>query len=365
MIKFLDLEKINKEYKEELTCAFNRVVDSGWFLLGQELANFEQAYAKFCGTKYCLGVANGLDALILIVRAYKEMGIFKEGDEILVPSNTYIASILAISTNGLTPVLVEPSLGTFNMDPDLIESHITEKTRAILVVHLYGQTADMNRINQLAKKYNLKVIEDAAQAHGAEYNGKVAGNLGDAAGHSFYPGKNLGALADGGGITTNDEELYVVLKALRNYGSHIKYQNLYQGINSRLDELNAAFLSIKLEHLPAVIKKRRAIADIYLSEINNPKIVLPVVTNKNHHVWHLFVVRCDDREKLQQYLESKGIQTLIHYPIPPHKQEAYKNWVNLSLPISEKIHKEVLSIPISEVLTEEEAFEIVKYLNQY
>lgn len=366
MIKFLDLQKINLLYKDELTEAYQRVLNSGWFLLGNELTSFEANYAAYCGSKYCIGVANGLDALILIIRAYKELGLFKDGDEILVPSNTYIASILAISSNGLVPVLVEPSLKSFNVDPKLLESKITNRTVAILPVHLYGQLCEMDTINEIAAKYKLKVIEDCAQAHGATCkNGRISGNLGDAAGHSFYPGKNLGALADGGAITTNDDELYQTLLALRNYGSHVKYQNLYKGVNSRLDELNAAFLNVKLAYLNDVIEKRRNVAHRYLNEIENSKIILPELTDSNAHVWHLFVVRTDKRDELQKYLSENGVQTLIHYPIPPHKQQAYQEWKELSYPISEQIHKEVLSLPISEVLMDKEVDTIIKIVNSY
>lgn len=366
MIKFLDLQKINLQYEVELTEAYNRVLNSGWFLLGKELSSFEESYAAYCGSNYCIGVANGLDALILIIRAYKELGLFKEGDEILVPSNTYIASILAISANGLNPILIEPSIETYNIDPQLIESKITDKTVAILPVHLYGQLCDMDRINAIAKKYNLKVIEDCAQAHGATYkDGKKSGNLSDAAGHSFYPGKNLGALADGGAITTNDAQLYKTLLALRNYGSHVKYENLYKGINSRLDELNAGFLSVKLKYLHSVIDKRRLIANLYLENIKNNKVTLPIVTDPNSHVWHLFVVRTNDRSKLQEYLLNNGVQTLVHYPIPPHKQGAYSELENQSYPISEQIHDSVISLPISEVLEISEAEQIIELLNAF
>ena len=366
MIKFLDLQKINQQYRVELTKAYDRVLDSGWFLLGNELTAFEENYAKYCGSKYCVGVANGLDALVLIIRAYKELGVFKQGDEILVPSNTYIASILAISSNGLSPILIEPSIETYNINPQLIESKITDKTVAILPVHLYGQLCDMEPINAIGIKYNLKVIEDCAQAHGATYkNSKKSGNLGDAAGHSFYPGKNLGALADGGAITTNDDLLYNTLLALRNYGSHLKYENLYKGINSRLDEMNAAFLNVKLAYLDSVIERRRIVAERYLSEIKNPKITLPNVASREAHVYHLFVVRSKDRAALQKYLADYDIQTLIHYPVPIHRQKAYIEWNAMSYPISEEIHKEVLSLPISEVITSDEIDRIIEVINKW
>ena len=365
MIKFLDLQKINAQYKNEFQAAFARVLDSGWYIMGTELKQFETDFANYCGTKHAVGVANGLDALILILRAYKEMGVFNEGDEILVPSNTYIASVLAISANNLVPVLIEPNLDTYNVDPFLIESKITLKTKAILPVHLYGQLCDMASISALAKKHNLKIIEDCAQAHGAILENRKAGNWGDAAGFSFYPGKNLGALGDGGAITTNDDELATCLRALLNYGSHVKYQNLYKGVNSRLDELQAALLMVKLNNLDFETANKRKIANRYLAEIVNQKIVLPKVENDLAHVWHLFVIRTTKRNNLQEYLAGQNIQTVIHYPIPPHKQIAYKEWNDLSLPISEKIHSEVLSLPLSPVMDSEEVDKIIEALNNY
>ncbi|KRD07491.1 aminotransferase [Flavobacterium sp. Root901] len=365
MIKFLDIQKINAQYKNELLETFTRVLDSGWYIMGNELKEFEIQFASYCGTKHAIGVANGLDALILIIRAYKEMGWFQEGDEILVPSNTYIASILAISANNLIPILIEPNLETFNMNSSLIESKITSRTKAILPVHLYGQLCDMVVIDTIAKKHNLKVIEDCAQAHGAILKNKKAGNWGDAAGFSFYPGKNLGALGDGGAITTNDDELAACIRALLNYGSHVKYQNLYKGINSRLDELQAAMLTVKLKKLDLETKTKRNIANRYLNEIVNSKISLPEVKENLAHVWHLFVIRTVKRDDLHNYLKDKGIQTVIHYPIPPHKQEAYKEWNNLSFPISEQIHNEVLSLPLSAVLSFEEVETIIRALNEY
>lgn len=366
MIKFLDLQAINKTYKADLMHAFERVLDSGWYILGNEVKQFEADFAAYCGSMHAIGVANGLDALILIIRAYKELGVFKEGDEILVPSNTYIASILAISANQLTPVLVEPDLDTFNINPLLIEAKITSRTVAILPVHLYGQLCDMDLINAIARKHNLKVIEDCAQAHGSKTSaGKFAGNLGDAAGFSFYPGKNLGALGDAGAITTNDDELAATIKALLNYGSHVKYQNKYKGVNSRLDELQAALLSVKLAHLDQDTAIRKSIANRYLREITNPKIILPKLLTQEAHVWHLFVIRATARDQFQQYLSSKQIQTVIHYPIPPHQQEAYKDWNKSSYPVSEKIHKEVLSLPISPVLSSEDMQYIIDAINAY
>ncbi len=366
MIKFLDIEQINNSYKAEFEEAFSRVLKSGWFILGNEVAAFEKKFANYCGVKHCLGVANGLDALILIMDAYKQMGVMSDGDEIIVPANTYIASILAISKNNLVPVLVEPKADTFNIDVTKIESKITSKTKAIMAVHLYGQTSEMQAINDIAKKYHLKVIEDSAQSHGAIYaNEKRTGNLGDVAGFSFYPGKNLGALGDGGAITTNDDELAKVLSALRNYGSYEKYKNIYKSVNSRLDELQAAFLSIKLDKLDGDNEQRRLIAKRYLSEIKNENVELPFYSGKKDHVFHLFVVKVKNRSHFQQYLTDKKIQTVIHYPIPPHKQEAYAEWNNLSFPITEKIHDTVISLPISQVMKNDEVDYIIKAVNDY
>lgn len=361
MIKFLDLLAINARFKNEITARFNAVNDSARYLLGDENTNFCKHFAEFCGTNYALGCGNGLDALRLIIQAYG----FGKGDEIIVPANTYIATILAITQNGCTPVLVEPDIDTYCIDPNRIEEKITEKTKAILVVHLYGQACDMEKIWELAKKYRLKIIEDSAQAHGAYYQNKRVGNLGDASGFSFYPGKNLGCLGDGGAITCNDEELYFKVKAIANYGSHIKYHNIYKGINSRLDEIQAAVLDIKLQYLDEDNEKRRAIAEKYLHSIHNPAIILPHAREKNAHVWHVFVVRSPKRDELQAYLKEKGIETIIHYPIPPHKQEAYKEYSALSLPVTEKIHREVLSLPISPVLSENEAEFIIETLNNW
>ena len=365
MIPFLDLKTLNAPYEKELIQASTEVIQSGWYIHGKACQNFEQEFADFCGTDYCIGVANGLDALTLIFSAYKEMGILADNDEVIVPANTYIASILAISQNDLKPVLVEPDIHTYNLDPSKIEAKITSKTKAIMAVHLYGQTANMSQINDIAKKYNLKVIEDSAQAHAAMYEGKRSGNLADASGFSFYPGKNLGALGDGGAVTTNDKALADTIRALGNYGSHKKYENLYKGVNSRLDELQAALLSVKLKHLDRDTQRRREIANFYLKNINNKNIILPSIENEDAHVWHLFVIRTDNRDKLQKFLLENDIQSMIHYPIPPHKQEAYKEWNNLSFPITEKIHAEVLSIPMSPVLTEDQIMKIVAVLNKY
>ena len=365
MIPFLDLKGLNAQYKAELIEACTKVIDSGWYVQGNECKEFDIEFANYCGSKYAIGVANGLDALILILRAYKEMGIMNDGDEVIVPSNTYIASILAISQNNLVPVLVEPDINTYLIDPSKIEEKITSKTKAILPVHLYGQTCEMDKINEIAKKYNLKVIEDSAQSHGAYYKDKRSGNLGDASGFSFYPGKNLGALGDGGAVTTNDEKLANTIKALGNYGSHKKYENLYKGINSRLDEMQAAMLRVKLKHLDNEIEKRREIANYYLQNIKNDSIVLPTVRSEDNHVWHLFVIRTSKRDELQKYLIDNGIQTLIHYPIPPHKQNAYKEWNNDSYPISEQIHDEVMSLPISGVQSLEDTKKIVQVINDF
>ncbi|MFX3632165.1 MAG: DegT/DnrJ/EryC1/StrS family aminotransferase [Candidatus Pristimantibacillus sp.] len=363
MIPFLDLKQINLKHEAEISQSIERFLHSGWYILGKEVEEFEQQFAQYCGTKHCLGVANGLDALTLILRAY---GI-GEGDEVIVPSNTYIATILAISANGAIPILVEPDLMTYNIGPSLIEEKITTRTKAIMVVHLYGQACNMSPIQKLADKYNLKVFEDCAQAHGAMYGEKRVGNLGDAAAFSFYPGKNLGALGDGGAITVNDDSIYMKLKALRNYGSHKKYENLYKGVNSRLDEIHAAVLKVKLKYLDGDNQVRRNIADYYTKNIVNDRIILPMVENQDalSHVWHLYVIRTDNREALQTYLTSKGIQTLIHYPIPPHHQEAYKEFGNCSYPISEKVHNEVLSLPISPVMSMEDVYRVTEALNEY
>lgn len=369
MIHFLDLQAINAQYRAELIEACTRVIDSGWYIGGNELSQFEENFAAYCGTQYCVGVANGLDALILTLRAWIELGRLKAGDEIVVPANTYIASILAISANHLTPVLVEPDTYTCNIDPKKIEAAITSKTRAILPVHLYGQIADMPAILNMAEKYNLLVLEDSAQAHGASITGKKVGNWGHASGFSFYPGKNLGALGDAGAITTNDAELAQMLKALRNYGSHEKYKNLVQGVNSRLDEIQAAMLNVKLKYLDQEIQHRRNLAKLYLNGIKNPLVQLPL-TDINaeayeQHVWHLFVVRTQYREALQKYLIDNGIQTLIHYPIPPHQQQAYQEWNNLSYPLTEAMHKEVLSLPIGPTLTGQDAEKIIALVNDW
>lgn len=412
MIKFLDLQKINNQYKDELKKVAVDVIDSGWYLLGEKVNKFESELAGFIGVKHIVACANGLDALRLILRAYIELGEMNEGDEVIVPANTYIATILAITDNKLKPVLVEPDIKTYNLDISLIEQYITTRTRAIMVVHLYGQVCWSEELEQISKKYNLKIIEDNAQAIGAQYltstsTSKHTGSLGDAAGNSFYPGKNLGALGDAGAVTTNDAQLAEVIRALGNYGSNQKYINEYQGFNSRMDEIQAAFLSVKLKYLNDENLRRNKIAEYYCSNIKNPKIILPKsedyfqlpsvtlrspelvegrleapnsqlpsVTLRRFtssgkssrsaqlpHVWHLFVIRTKERDKLQKYLAENGVQTLIHYPIPPHKQRCYKEWNNLKLPITEKIHNEVLSLPISPVMTDAEVETVVRAIN--
>jgi dTDP-4-amino-4,6-dideoxygalactose transaminase len=361
MIKFLDLEKVNNRFRDEIDERIKSILDKGWYLQGEWNKIFEDNFAKFCKTKYCVGCANGLDALNLIIRAYG----FSTGDEIIVPANTYIASILAITQNGCTPVLVEPDINTYNINPDLIEEKINSKTKAIMVVHLYGQAVQMEKIWELAKKYNLKVIEDSAQAHGAIYEGKRTGNLSDASGFSFYPGKNLGCLGDGGCVTTNDEELAFKVRTIANYGSDRKYHNIFKGVNSRLDEIQAAILDVKLKYLDEDNQKRREIAKYYLENIKNPKIILPKIYSENSHVWHIFAIRAQNRDKLQEYLKENDIQTLIHYPTPPHKQEAYREWNNLSYPITEEIHKTELSLPISPVMSDVEVEKVVNIINKY
>lgn len=366
MIKFLDLQKINQQYADELKQVAADVIDSGWYLLGERVKQFESELSDYIGVKHSIGVGNGLDALRLILRGYIEMGVMQAGDEVIVPANTYIASILAISDNGLAPVLVEPDIDTYNIDISKIEEQITERTKAIMVVHLYGQVCWSEELEALAKKYNLKIIEDNAQAIGAKWKGKRTGSLGDAAGFSFYPGKNLGALGDSGAITTNDNELSSIVRAIANYGSHKKYENKYQGLNSRLDEIQAAFLSVKLKYIDLENEQRRKVSEYYVKNIINVDIVLPnLPKNREEHVWHLFVIRISNRDDFQKYMLERGIQTLIHYPIPPHKQKAYKEYSNLLLPVTESIHEVVLSIPISAVHTIEELEKIVDAIKNY
>lgn len=366
MIKFLDLQKINLLHKEHIEARLLKTFRSGWYLLGEEVKQFEENLSVYTGAKHAIGVANGLDALRLIFKAYIEIGVMQPGDEVIVPANTYIASLLALTDNNLVPVLVEPDMNTYNIDVTRIEASITSKTRAILIVHLYGQVVFSDVLLALAKRHNLRIVEDNAQAIGAEWNGIKSGNLGDAAGFSFYPGKNLGALGDAGAVTTKDNELAKTIRALANYGSEEKYVNKYQGLNSRLDEIQAAVLDTKLSHLDTENEIRRAIAKYYIENITNHAIILPQLPEHGkEHVWHLFVIRTTDRDKLQQHLKDNGIQTLIHYPIPPHKQAAYPQLNGLSLPITEQIHREVISLPISPVLTAEEIQKVVDTVNNY
>lgn len=366
MIKFLDLQKINLLYQQEIEERLLQTFRSGWYLLGNENKTFESNLAQYIGAKHAIGVANGLDALRLIFRAYIELGIMQKGDEVIVPANTYIASILALSDNGLIPVLVEPSPKTCNIDIDKIEEAITEKTKAIFIVHLQGRVVFSEALKDLAQKYQLKIVEDNAQAIGAEWNGTKAGNLGDAAGFSFYPGKNLGALGDGGAVTTNDDVLAKTIRALANYGSNEKYVNIYQGLNSRLDEIQAAALDVKLKYIDQENEARRKVAKRFISEIKNPKIILPdYPENEKEMVWHIFAVMCEQRDALQSYLTENGIQTIIHYPIPPHQQKAYAEYNHLSFPITEKMSREILSLPMSSVLTEEEVSKIIEVVNNF
>ncbi|SHF43314.1 dTDP-4-amino-4,6-dideoxygalactose transaminase [Mariniphaga anaerophila] len=388
MIKFLDLKAINDSFEPQISNAVKRVLDAGWYLLGNETEAFEKEYAEFIGSKYCIGVANGLDALRLILKAYIAMGKMQEGDEIIVPANTFIASLLAVSDNRLVPVLVEPDINTYNIDPQKIEEKLTLRTKGILLVHLYGQNAMSPEIQKIIDKYSLKLIEDNAQAIGAyynhnnfiptgsqssEYKSKRTGSIGHAAGHSFYPGKNLGALGDGGAVTTDDEQLANTIRAIANYGSNVKYVNDFKGLNSRLDEIQAAILREKLKRLDADNQWRGNIAKVYCENITNPEVILPVSgayfqTNQRRqmtHVWHLFVIRHPRRDELKKHLDKKGIQTLIHYPIPPHKQLAYKEMNQINLPITEKIHKEVLSLPMSQIMQDDQTKEISGIINRF
>lgn len=410
MIKFLDLQRVTQLHADEIKEAVAQVIDSGWYIRGNFVSRFEEEYARYIGTKYCVGVGNGLDALTLIYRAYMEMGVMSEGDEVIVPANTFIASILAITRNGLKPVLVEPRMDTLEIDDELIEQAITSKTKSILLVHLYGRCAYTERIGELCKKYHLKLVEDNAQGQGCSFEvgrrnlegGRISpvgeeeglmvdvlhtssllnceaslppskfliptsktGGLGDAAGHSFYPGKNLGALGDAGAVTSNDAQLAEVVRALGNYGSHTKYVCDLTGVNSRLDEMQAAILSVKLKYLDEDNHYRQMIADVYYQGIDNPLITLPKRLADANNVYHIFPVFCDKRERLQQYLLEKGIQTQIHYPIPPHRQHCYAEWNGLHLPITEKIHQTELSLPISPVLSLEEARSVVRAVNEF
>lgn len=365
MIKFLDLKGVTDKYSDELHEAVNRVVDSGWYLQGNENKRFEENYANYIGSNYCVGVGNGLDALIWIYRAYIELGLMKPGDEVIVPANTYIASILAITENGLVPVLVEPKLETLEINDEKIEAAITERTKSILIVHLYGRCAYTDKIGDLCKKYHLKLVEDNAQAHGCRFRNHRTGSFGHAAGHSFYPGKNLGAFGDAGAVTTDDKELADCIRALANYGSQKKYVFKYKGKNSRLDEIHAAVLDVKLRHLDEDNKHRQKIAKYYYDNINNPLIKMPMRLDDDNNVYHIYPVLCERRDELQQYLSDNGVQTLIHYPIPPHKQECYQEWNAISLPVTEQIHNQELSLPISPVMSMGDAEQVVKILNSF
>ena len=364
-IPFLDLAKVNHPYRKSIILAISKVIESGSLILGNALSEYENQFSDYCRVNNVIGTGNGLDALTLIIRAYKEMGIFKEGDEIIVPANTYIASILAITECCLEPVFIEPNINTYNIDERLIEPKITSKTKAIMLVHLYGKISFTKAIKKLADNYKLKIIEDCAQSCGATYYGKKSGGLRDAAGFSFYPTKNLGALGDAGAVTTNDDQLSETIKFLRNYGSQTKYINKYRGVNSRMDEMQAAILLVKLKCLDQNNKVRRKIAEYYIDNIINDNLILPLRQNDESHVWHLFVIRTEKRDTFQKYLRKNGIETLIHYPIPPYKQEAYKSYNSHNYPITEKIHKTILSIPLNTALTENEIKRIVSVCNQY
>lgn len=363
MIKYLDLKRINDCHDMELRQAIDEVLQSGWYLKGEATHRFEQHYADFIGTKFCIGCANGLDALTLIFRAYKEMGIMKDGDEVIVPANTFIASILAITDNNLVPVMVEPDIKTLEIDDRLIEQAITTRTRAIMIVHLYGRCAYTDKIGELCKRYNLRLIEDNAQAHGCTFGNRKTGSLGDAAGHSFYPGKNLGALGDAGAVTTNVEELARVIAALGNYGSHQKYVHDYAGRNSRIDELQAAILDVKLKYLDTENQRRKQIASIYINKVKNPSIYIP--QSERDCVWHIFPVFCERRDELKQYLGSHGVETQIHYPIPPHMQHCYSRWNSISLPVTERLSREELSLPCHQMMTDKDAEMIAEIINLF
>ena len=369
MIKLFDLQAITKEHEDEYFSAINRVVKSGWYLQGHETDTFEREYAQYVGTKYCVSVASGLDALRLIIRGYKELGVFNDGDEIIVPANTYIATILAIADNGLTPVLVEPTWENLEIDIDRLETAITPRTRGVMIVHLYGRIAYDEGLKSICQRHNLKLMEDCAQSHGCRWGGRVTGSLGDAGAHSFYPSKNLGAFGDAGAVTTDDEELACVIRALANYGSQKKYVFKYSGYNSRMSEVDAAILQIKLKYLDVENRHRQEVAAYYYENIDNPAITLPVRLPDENNVYHQFPVLCEYRDELQQHLENMGVQTLIHYPIPPHHQECFCdvpwNTPRLSLPVTERIHRCELSVPMSQIITEEEARAVVEAINSF
>lgn len=365
MIPFLDLKAVNSKYQNEIEEAIIRVARSGWYILGKEVKSFEENFARYCEVNHCIGTGNGLEALKLILYAYKEIGFMQDGDEIILPANTYIATILAVTESGLTPVLTEPDIKTYNIDPSQVENKITKRTKAIMPVHLFGKAAPMDELQDIARKYNLKLIDDAAQAHGAVCNKKKTGNLCDATAFSFYPTKNLGALGDGGAVTTNDKQLADIIRAISNYGMTSKYINDYKGINSRLDEIQAAILSVKLKYLDEDNLYRQKLASYYLSHIKNEQIILPDVKNIDENVFHLFVIRAKERDRLQKHLREKGVEAQVHYPVPPHKQKAYKEWNSLSFPVSEKIHNEVLSLPLNTALGIDTVREICDVINNW
>ena len=364
-VPFLSLRDVNARYADELKAAASRVIDSGWYVMGEELAAFEREFAAYCGVAHAVGVGNGLDALALTLRGYKELGALRDGDEVIVPANTFIATLLAITANQLVPVLVEPDAATFNLDPQRVVAAIGPRTRAIMPVHLYGQLADMAALSDIASQHQLLLIEDAAQAHGASSDGRRAGAFGHAAGFSFFPAKNLGALGDGGAIVTDNDDLAARVKALRNYGSEVKYQHLYQGANSRLDEIQAAMLRVKLAYLEEEVAIRRHVANRYLAAIRHPDIVLPKVDSSERHAWHLFVVRCAQRDALRRHLESHGVHSQVHYPVPPHRQAAYPSLHALSLPITEQLHDEVLSLPIGPTMNDEAIERVIAACNTF
>lgn len=365
MVRFLDLEAINAVYAEKIEEALLRVARSGWYLRGKELRSFEEEYARYIGCRHAIGCGNGLDALRLILRAYMEMGVLREGDEVIIPANTYIASVLAVTDNGLKPVFVEPNEETLQIDDTLIEQAITSRTRVVMIVHLYGRCAYTEHVGELCRKYNLLLVEDNAQAHGARFNSRRTGALGHAAGHSFYPGKNLGALGDAGCVTTNDDELAAVVRALGNYGSEEKYVCKYAGYNSRLDELQAAVLAVKLPHLDEDNMRRASVAECYYKEVRNPLVRLPRYVDPVSNVYHLFPVFCEERDRLRSYLMERGVETLIHYPIAPHQQNCYREYAHLSLPITERMHRTELSLPISPFMTQDEVRVVIEAVNDF
>ena len=365
MVKLLDLQAITAMHGDEIKAAVNRVIDSGWFLQGNENKQFESDYARYIGTDHCIAVANGLDALYLLMRGYKEMGMMHDGDEIIVPANTYIATIIAITRNNLVPVLVEPTWDHLEIDIDKIEKAITPKTKGVMIVHLYGRIAYNDKLGEICNRYKLKLMEDCAQSHGCTWKGVKSGALGDAAAHSFYPGKNLGALGDAGAVTTDDEVLASVVRALANYGSQKKYVFKYVGMNSRMADTDAAALDVKLKYLDEDNKNRQRLAHYYYANINNPLITMPSRIPDENNVYHQFPIFCERRDELQEYLKENGIQTLIHYPIPPHKQECYKEWNERCYPITEKIHSQELSIPMNQVISKAEAEEVVRVINAF